>query len=127
MFVCSDGYTCIYPHSASLFGSQNALVQHNTFVLGGVILQDSNSGVRSMGDIIRDNVWTLGSNGIESPNGATFSNDHTLNSLQTGAGNLTGAPTFVGGAHPSSYAGYRLAPGSVGKGSASDGADMGIQ
>jgi hypothetical protein len=31
-----------------------------------------------------------------------------------------------GSAHPTSYAGYRLAPGSPGKGAASDGLDVGI-
>ena len=41
--------------------------------------------------------------------------------------NFGGTPQFVGGAHPTSYAGFKLAPGSPGKGRASDGLDLGIR
>jgi hypothetical protein len=43
------------------------------------------------------------------------SNDHNLNSGQSGVGNINGTPVFVGGSNPTSYDGYRLASGSPGK------------
>ncbi|HUC20400.1 MAG TPA: dockerin type I domain-containing protein, partial [Candidatus Polarisedimenticolaceae bacterium] len=42
-------------------------------------------------------------------------------------GDLKGKPTFVGGAKPTTYAGFALAAGSLGKGNASDGLDRGIR
>jgi hypothetical protein len=42
-----------------------------------------------------------------------------------GPGDIRGAPKFVG--PPTAFRGYRLAPGSRGKGSASDGGDRGIR
>lgn len=44
-----------------------------------------------------------------------------------GGQNFAGIPRFVGGAHPTTYAGFRLAPGSPGRGRASDGRDVGIR
>jgi hypothetical protein len=41
--------------------------------------------------------------------------------------NFLGTPQFVGGANPTTYAGFKLAPGSPGKGAASDGLDVGIR
>jgi hypothetical protein len=41
--------------------------------------------------------------------------------------NLAGTPRFIGGAIPTSYDGFRLAPGSPGKNAASDGRDVGIR
>ncbi|WP_454626946.1 hypothetical protein [Bradyrhizobium cenepequi] len=41
--------------------------------------------------------------------------------------NINGVPTFVGGANPTTYQGYKLAPGSAGKNAASDGTDVGAR
>ena len=49
--------------------------------------------------------------------------DHNLGPGLKGAGDLGGTPVYTGA---SSYAGYRLASGSPGKGAASDGTDIGI-
>jgi hypothetical protein len=38
-----------------------------------------------------------------------------------------GVPVYVGGENPSTWADYALAPGSPGKGAASDGLDVGIR
>jgi hypothetical protein len=54
-------------------------------------------------------------------------NDHNLVRQGASGGNFLGSPVFVGGANPSGYAGFRLAPGSPGKGAASDGLDVGIR
>ena len=67
--------------------------------------------------------------GISLDSGASGygTNDHNLNPGQPGTANITGTPVFVGGKKPTSYAGYRLAAGSRGKGTASRGGDMGIR
>ena len=51
------------------------------------------------------------------------------NMLRSGASgsDFGGTPQFVGGASPTTWEGYRLAPGSPGKGAASDGADVGAR
>jgi hypothetical protein len=56
------------------------------------------------------------------------SEDHNLvtDGGGTGAHDLTGTPGFAGGATPTTWAGFRLAPGSAGTLAASDGTDMGI-
>lgn len=54
-------------------------------------------------------------------------NDHNMVRQSPAPGNFLGTPQFVGGANPTTYAGFRLAPGSPGKGAASDGLDVGIR
>ena len=44
-----------------------------------------------------------------------------------GVGDFIGVPVYVGGATPATYADFRLAAGSPGKGAASDGLDIGIR
>jgi len=53
-------------------------------------------------------------------------NDHNMLSAANGQ-NFAGTPRFVGGAHPTTYAGFRLALGSLGTGRASDGRDVGLR
>jgi hypothetical protein len=120
VFVCS----CTYPNSIVAGGANGWLIQHNTFVGGTVLIAEANNGEASSGNVVRDNVWRGG--GLFTV-GNYGSNDHNLNSGYSGSGNLTGTPTFVGGGNPTSHAGYRLAPGSPGKGAASDGSDMGAR
>ena len=79
--------------------------------------------------VIRDNVFVSGNVTILDCGSATkISATYNLNCRRcSGAGNVTGTPIFVGGANPTTYAGWRLAPGSPGKGAASDGTDIGIR
>ena len=77
-------------------------------------------------DLIRDNVF-VGTAKIGWDGTGSIANDHNLNAGGPGVGNRKGMPVFVGGTKPTSYAGYRLAPRSPGKGSASNGGDMGIR
>ena len=58
--------------------------------------------------------------------GTTYTASYNLNCFLLGQQQPTGTPVFVGGSKPTTYAGYRLAAGSPGKGAASDGTDMGI-
>jgi hypothetical protein len=46
--------------------------------------------------------------------------------ISAGAHSLSGTATFVGGASPTTYAGYLLTSGSIGHNAGSDGKDMGI-
>ncbi len=123
VFVC----TCIYPHSVAAYGGDNWTVTHNTFAGGGDLsFADANDGETSSGNLVRDNVFTR-RGGISAPGSTWGTSDHNLNAGKPGRGNITGRAIFVGGAKPKTYAGYRLAARSRGKGAASDGTDMGIR
>jgi hypothetical protein len=51
------------------------------------------------------------------------------NNMWSGASspNIAGTPTFVGGTHPTTWAGFELTSGSTGHGGGSDGQDVGIR
>ncbi len=121
--------------AVAFMADHNSLVAHNTFVAPpsgclanpqaecGSLFIGAKSGFSGSGTVIRDNVMTY----ISVGNSATFSSHHNL--CQTscgGTGGITGTPTMVGGAHPTTWAGFKLAPGSPGYGAASDGLNMGI-
>jgi hypothetical protein len=114
-----------YPWSIFAGGAHNWTIQHNTFAGGGDVRFEVFNGYTPSGNLVRDNVFTAGG-GISTSSSGYGANDHNLNAGQSGNGNVTGTPVFVGGSNPTSYAGYRLASGSPGKGAASDGTDMGI-
>lgn len=107
-----------------------SIIRHNTFADGecdfdkrcGTVSLGSKAGASpGRGTVIRDNV--LGGVGAE---GATFEADHNLSrDPLPGAFNIIGLPTYA--ASPSSYSGHRLAAGSLGSGSASDGRNPGIR
>ena len=65
-----------------------------------------------------------------SDNGGTshagWTSNHNLNSGWSETGGVTGTPVLVGGATPTSYAGYVLSPSSPGYHAGSDGSSMGI-
>jgi hypothetical protein len=121
VFVCGCGYT----GQAALFGTDSAVFAHNTMVAGGNLwLRVGNLGNPSTNTQIRDNVWRTGSVVADAP--ATYTATNNLNAAVSGTGNITAAPVFVGGANPTSYAGYRLASSSPGYHAGSDGQSMGI-
>jgi hypothetical protein len=122
VFVCD----CIYPYSFYAGADRHILVQHNTFAGGGELHFEATNGVVPCCNSVKDNVFTSGG-GITTDGSNYGTNSHNLNAGKPGTGNLTGKPIFVGGKKPTSYAGYRLAPRSRGKGAASDGGDMGIR
>jgi PKD domain/Bacterial TSP3 repeat len=118
-------------YSVALYADRNSVIRNNTMERGtcnhnircGTIMLASKSGYPSgTGTIIRDNVMTV----VGTGNGSSFSADHNLvQSSLSGTGNVVGAPSFVGPL--GTWAGWRLAPGSAGKGIASDGGDAGIR
>jgi len=108
---------------------RNDLLQHNVIIDGLGALYATNSNLPDLhptNDVIRDNVF-VGTARIGWDETGSISNDHNLNAGGPGVGNRKGMPVFVGGTKPASYAGYRLAPRSPGKESASNGGDMGIR
>jgi hypothetical protein len=127
------------PWSVEHYADNGSVIRHNTFVYGncdfnltcGRMLFDQSSGTPVAGvnpgrnTQVYDNIATE----IEIGGGSTLARRHH-NMMRTTAmsGDFLGTPSFAGGgAHPSSYAGYRLAVGSQGKGAASDGLDVGIR
>jgi hypothetical protein len=101
-----------YPWLVVAGGATGWSIAHNTFVRSAVAFNQSNQGSSPSGNIVRNDVFSGGANIV----GSGYSQDHNL---------MSGA-VFVGGASPTTYTGYHLAPSSPGKGAASDGTDMGI-
>jgi parallel beta helix pectate lyase-like protein len=123
-----------YGWALTWYSDDGSVIRHNTFVDGrcgfglgcGIISLGAKPGEpASHGTVIRDNV--LG--GISYPGGdpdRMFRARHNLSrDAIPGARNTIGLPTYVG--PPGRRSGYRLAPGSLGEHSASDGTDMGIR
>ena len=111
-------------------------IVHNTFYDSGGRDCDYNTrcGIMSFGakdgdpapsgTVVRDNIVASLSqfSSSQSQSYNLFTSDS-----RNGSGNIFGRPSYVGGARPMTKAGYRLAPGSIGKGAASDGLDMGAR
>lgn len=121
------------PYAINLKSDDGSIVRHNTLPDGdceynqrcGHILLGAKSGnPASRGTVIRDNILASVSWG-----GQTAAEDYNLMAVSRGRGAHTvrGLPTYAGGQAPTSYAGFRLAAGSNGKGTASDGLDRGAR
>jgi hypothetical protein len=125
-----------YPYAISLGSDDSSVIQHNTFPDGACSF-NARCGVvrvgakpnddRGRGTIIKDNV--LGGILLDDDGSTIGQISHNViaNSSPPGVATLRGRPTFAGGPTPSSYAGFALAAGSLGKGTASDGLDAGIR
>jgi hypothetical protein len=104
---------------------------HNTVKNLDVFMdKKSDSPTPSSGGVVRDNLMVGGS--IEVAPSTCTGCDESFNlfssgGTSSGSNALIGMPTFVGGANPTTYAGYQLAAGSPGKAAASDGADRGAR
>jgi hypothetical protein len=81
--------------------------------------------------ILRDNLMINASYSTSYGSGCSncsFSYDlFTVSGDSRGTNAIVGKPVFVGGDNATTYAGYELAPGSPGKGTASDGSDRGAR
>jgi hypothetical protein len=115
-------------HQITLGGDRpGSSVRHNTIVGSGPRRIDcsSKAGFQPSLTSIRDNI--AGSISLDGGSNCTPS-ANTNNMLTSASGqNFAGAPQFVGGANPTTYAGFKLAAGSPGKGRASDGLDVGVR
>jgi hypothetical protein len=120
-----------YPYAAYFGWSASTTAVHNTITGGSLHFEDWTNGSdhpsAHTSGTVRDNVLAGGIQKIGVPSGALTQDYNLLSSGASGSHDLTGKPTFAGGANPTSYAGFALASGSAGKGNASDGTDRGIQ
>jgi hypothetical protein len=104
------------------------VLNHNTFSAGVMLHDDpAKGGSPTVGAIIKNNILL---NGVAKQNlqsNAIAVEDYNLLAGGSGPHDIkSGRPTFVAGAAPTTFAGWLLAPGSVGAKAADDGADMGI-
>jgi Big-like domain-containing protein/parallel beta helix pectate lyase-like protein len=104
------------------------VLNHNTFSAGVMLHDDpTKGGSPTVGAIIKNNILL---NGVAKQNlmaNAIAVEDYNLLAGGSGAHDIkAGKPTFAAGAAPTTFAGWLLAPGSVGAKAADDGADMGI-
>lgn len=110
-------------------GFKSGLVlNHNTFAAGAIIRDDaSKGGSATTGAIVKNNILLNGLTKMELQSNAIAQEDYNLLAGGSGAHDIkSGKPTFAAGASPTSFAGFLLAPGSLGAKAADDGADMGI-
>ena len=130
VFAAGDSFD--YPFAITIWGDNGSIIRHNTMLYDscafnlncGIISIGAKSGdPAGHGTIIRDNILT----GIAccGDNGATYSADHNLTRQSVAGANSIGTPTYSGGVHPTTFAGFALAAGSAGRGTASDGTDVG--
>jgi len=116
-----------------LRADQSSIVRHNTFAFTGTCLSGTPCGLIRIdgktaggsGTVIENNIFGALENTGSFPSLFTARNNLTRRRV-AGIANITGTPVFTGGANPTDYAGYRLAPASPGKNAASDGTDIGI-
>jgi hypothetical protein len=104
------------------------VLNHNTFSAGVMLHDDpTKGGSPTVGAIIKNNILL---NGVAKQNlmgNAIAVEDYNLLAGGSGAHDIkAGKPTFAAGAAPTTFAGWLLAPGSIGAKAADDGADMGI-
>ena len=124
--------------SVVLGPDDGSIVRHNTFdsqirVCSSMGANSCNAPSRpSVGTVLKDNVidqlWVNGTSvSFAEENYNLFGSISAPSGFTRGAQDIIGQPTFVDGANPTTYGGFRLAAGSLGKGNASDGLDRGIR
>lgn len=130
-----------YPFQMQLLSDNGSIVRHNTFVetstrgggcdynlpCGVVRMGNKSSDPRSTGTVFENNI--LAEISVTGQTPAYAVEDYNLFSEHKAGGrnDELGVPLFVGGARPTTYEGFRLAAGSPGKGTASDGLDRGAR
>jgi hypothetical protein len=121
------------PWGIELYADHGSTIRHNTLRYGRCIfrlpcaqidLTRKLANAPGRGTRVLDNVV----NAINTNEGSTYAErSHNLVQVDAARSDLRGTASFVGGKHPTTYAGYGLAPGSPGKGAASDGLDVGAR
>jgi hypothetical protein len=120
------------PWGIELYSDNGSIVRHNTLGYGscawnlpcGIIAVDHKAAdPAGTGTVIVDNIATE----ISIQSGSTVAQRrNNLLRRNVASGDLTGIPSFLGGADPNSYEGFRLTPTSPGNNAATDGSDTGI-
>lgn len=136
-----------FNESNGVAGGDYNIIRNNTFMCGVFFCSDSGGAIHNVfeGNIIcgsghRLNIhpysqitdYTKSDYNLYVAGACISRNNVNYNNLSTWKGtmnqdyhSLSGTPTFVGGAYPSTIAGYALAPGSIGKRAGLNGTDMG--
>jgi hypothetical protein len=117
------------PCQIEMYSDDSSIIRHNTVLyrgngFGEICIDRKSADDAGFGTIVVDNIANL----ISTRNGSTIAqrNNNLLRSGAT-ASEISGAPTYLGGATPTTLQGFVLAPGSLGKGAASSpaGSDIG--
>jgi hypothetical protein len=122
------------PWAIELYSDDGSVIRHNTLVYrsgcaysmtcGLIALDRKPADDAGRNTQLYDNIAT----GFAISNGSTaLRRDHNMVRSGAATGDFVGAPTFQGGAAPTTYAGYRLTTSSEGAGRASDGLDVGAR
>ena len=122
------------PWQIEWYSDSNSIIRHNTMVYGAKCLYNMVCGMimvshktadpAGKGTQVYDNIATS----IVIDSGSALArNDHNLLRTGAGSGNISGSPTYMGGASPTTVAGFQLATGSLGLKAASDGSNVGAQ
>jgi hypothetical protein len=111
-------------------GGTHDVVDHNTFTPGWALDQncDNMSGVCPTNETDTNDIMDVSlKNGYGTTSESTWTVNHDLSGGSLpGSGSITGKPTFAGGAHPTTCAGFKLASSSLGNNAAAGGSDMGV-
>jgi hypothetical protein len=129
----------VFQHSSSngqavqLGTIADPIFQHNTVKNATINVNGKPANGPSTNLLLKDNIFigsssvNLTQNGTPACTGCTVTHNlFATSGIASGTNNIIGAPTFVGGGSPATWAGYQLAVGSLGKNAGTDGLDMGI-
>ncbi len=123
-----------YPYAVTIWSDQGSIIRHNTFADGpclfnlrcGIVSIGSKSGQPAgRGTVIEDNILLDISVGDGNASVASRGFNLLAGGRPSGPGEARGKPVYVGGPDPNSRRDFLLAPGSPGRGDASDGLDVG--
>jgi hypothetical protein len=123
------------PWGLELYADTDSVIRHNTLVYrancayslpcGTIVMDHKSVDPAGRGTIVVDNIATS----ISANNGSTYAERHN-NLVRSGAvtGDISGSPNYIGGVIPTTWAGFQLASGSLGKSAASvpSGSDIGV-
>jgi hypothetical protein len=123
--------------SIEWYSDANSIIRHNTLVYhppgcgspslpcGTIYLDHKGGDPAGVGTVVADNIAT----DISLVSGSTVATEdyNLLRTPGSGPHDITGGPTFVGGTTPTTLAGFALGTGSLGKGAAADGSDLGAR
>jgi hypothetical protein len=123
-----------YPYAIMLGGDDGSVIRHNTLAdLGGcaydlpcgtLLINDGPGHRPGKGTVVEDNI--LGALSVAGSSTLGGSRNNLVAAGGGGAADSVGRPAFVGGPHPASRQGFRLAGGSPGIKAASDGTNVGF-
>jgi hypothetical protein len=124
-----DGASDPNDYKIQLGSASSPVVRHNTFRNAGLAVDSKTGEPASTNALVENNIF-VGNSPVKTSGGNGCSNCTFTHNLfdndPFGSNTIIGTPTFVGGAVPNTYAGWALAPGSVGENAGNDGLDMGI-